>query len=604
MSDNVIEIKDLSGNVIYSTPRVRGMTRNRFLKQLIDAGQRDFTNLVFENWDFRAKDENDFIDLQGVNFHGSKFDNSRFDGKNVTGTSFKECSISNCSFYGIKANGSFYMDNANIVDSNFEGATGTYLSLRGATLTRVNASNASFSLMDASFSKMMKVDFTKSVLKKTIWDYSEVIRSKFVGANFLSEASSEFEEGTQSIRTKGTIFVGCNSDDAVIPEGELSQLKWDNRINKFGSVMLSVGIIAGFYMIDSHLGISTVLGALEEDTFKYFGTGVAFVGIYSAYNFVKNFIMGNLEKYTGKIVDKVGVEVRKFLAATQSYGEGIHDMVIAIGKTRSMTPIIKAMESIKKVKHPMLKPLYAAKYILDPTRADCFIVCDRNHLAEALEKISYSRDEGFAIPQDIVILRQDSTNENVPSCIRFHKTGKTTILWDKDGETSFGIIYDDKGNPVTCVDYSDENYDLDVKNIPNASSLMKATIAFERYVLAQNGLIDLDYDREKNYIEARTDGGFSIKSKSVKKLSNSNDSPALIRPEIEKKSFGREEITGWRRDYFLNGKQILNPLGVLDEFMLSEGEDFIMDKKFDMDEFLKESNSIDEISNIPSHHLT
>ena len=583
MSDNVIEIKSIDGDVIYSTPRVKGMTRNRFLKQLIDAGQQDFRSLDFTGWDFRPKDENDFIDLQNLIFDGSKFENCRFDGKNLTGISMKDSTIKNCSFYGIKANGSFYMDNSEITDTSFEGATGTYLSIKGANLKNINGSNASFSLMDASFSKMYKVNFSKSTLKRTIWDYAEVIRSKFNDANFISETNTEFDEGTHSIRTKGSIFVGCQSDGAKIPENELSQLKWDRRINKFGSVMLSVGLIAGLYMLDSQFQISTILTGLEETTFKYFGTGVAFVGVYSAYNFVKNFIMNGVENYATRAMDKIGIEIRRFLAATQSYGEGIKDMVVAMGKTKNMTPVIKAMESIKKIQHPMLKPLYAAKYILDPTRADCFIVCDRKHLAEALEKISYSRDGGFSIPQDIVILRDDVGNENIPSCIRFHKNGQTTILWDKNGETSFGVIYNEKGNPIQCIDYNDENYDLDVKQIPNAQNLMKATITFERHVLAQNELIDIDYDREKNYIEARTDGGFAIKSKSVKKLSNTDESPALIRPEKKNDGKRNEEITGWRRDYFINGKEILNPLGVLDEFMLSENIDFIKNDRIDIE---------------------
>ena len=588
MSENVIEIKSIDGDIIYSTPRVRGMSKNRFLKQLIDAGQKDFRGLNFSGWDFRAKDENDFIDLQSLIFDGSKFENCRFDGKNITGISLKDTSIKNCSFYGIKANGSFYMDKANIEDSSFVGATGTYLSLKGATLKKVKASNASFSLMDASFSKMHKVDFSKSTLRKTIWDYSEVIRSKFNEANFLSDNITEFDEGTHSIRTKGAIFVGCKSDGAQIPDNELSQLKWDRRINKFGSVMLSVGLIAGLYMLDSQFQISTILSAIEATTFKYFGTGVAFVAIYSAYNFMKDFIMNGVENFATRLMDKVGIEIRRFIAATQSYGEGVKDMVVAMGKTKNMTPIIKAMESIKKVKHPMLKPVYAAKYILDPTKADCFIVCDRRHLAEALEKISYSRDGGFSIPQDIVILRDDNKNENIPSCIRLHKNGQTTILWDKEGETSFGVIYNDKGKPIQCIDYNDENYDLDISKIPNAQSLMRATISFERHVLAQNELIDLDYDREKNYIEARTDGGFAIKSKSVKKLSNSDQSPALIRPEKENEGTLKEKITGWRRDYFINGKQILNPLGVLDEFMLSEGEDFIAGKPISIDKIIED----------------
>lgn len=564
-----IEIKDTSGNVLYSTPRVRGMTKIKFLKSLIEAGIKDFSNIHFEGYNFRSVNPEDFSDLI---FDGSTIKDCEFDGKILLkGTSFKNCNITNTSFAGIEAHTTIYFDGSTIKDSFFNNARAKYISFKGCEIHNVEARDARFTHMDASFANITKVDWTRSFLKKTIWDYSHVIRNTFNDCIFESAAQPDHQKNVKSIRSNGAIFAGSKAKNIQIPKRELNQLKWDKNINRIGRAGLSMAAIGAFFLLDYQFGVVSAFSDFESETLKQISKEVgslgAFVGIYSAITFTKDYLVNKVSSNLLSVMDRISIATREFANGIAHYGKNIKNMVVAVGKTKDLTPIIKSMETVKKSKHPLLKPIYAAQYILSPTKKECFIVADREHLAEALEMISYNRQDGMNIPRDIVLLKEDKINDNIPSCIRFHKNGETTVLWEKDKQLDVGVIYDAHGEPKKIIDYNDNYSDLSIENITHGTNLLKATAAFERHILNQNDLWDIEYDHEKRYIESRTDGGFAIKNKNVKNIGNTEYSPALITPEREESfNFGQGKITGWKRDYYKNGKHIMNPFEILNTF--------------------------------------
>lgn len=528
-----------------------GTSKKDFIQQLIKSGAS------LANSDLRSLDLSG-LDLSDADFEGADLSDAKMEGATISGANFKKTKMINVSLVAAVATRQSYFCEADMTNADCYRMKGTFANFRGAKLDKVRFEKASLTGAVFNYANCSKVDFRETSLKNTDWGSSYLISCDFRGADLTT--SGPIDESHMPHRMRRTISVGSRlNDDTKMPESGLNVLQWDRKITRANRTLAAFAFTTALVAVNHYapgLG-EAVQGAMTYVSELVSKEAAGVILIASALTFGADFVQDVIKGGSFNVIVKAGTKIREFLDAALARGTELKNMVVAIGKTKSLHPIIKALESVKG-KSVQWNVTESIKHVLTST-GESFVLCDKEHLARALAHISSNRHRGYSIPRDIILVRNDKIDDRIPSCIRFHKNGDTTVLWDKNGKTRYAVVYDDHGVPKHALDYLTGEPSSDMTKIPNASSLMKATVSFERELLAQAELLDFDYDREKNYITAGRDGTLMVHKISNRRLDNDRG-PAVLIPE---------QNNSWERQYYRNSWQVV-PESVVDSAMMDD----------------------------------
>ena len=562
---NVYYLVGLDGKEEYKR---NAKTKKEFIKSLIDEGIKDFRNYSFERFDFSG------LDLSDCDFSGSQFSNCKFVATELTGAKFNEVFIEETDFSNSYTYRKLQINGSTLVDNDMYKVKWMNSDIINTEVMRNNFEKSSLTGSNVEESTWNKNDFTDAKLGRVLKDYSKWIKNDFNGTDFSSNTNEK--TNLRAHGDKYSVHAGNTVSKTTIYDNDNNDvLKSDIRFNKVFDLMSSTAIaaslgIAAYYLGGTEIGAHLMTFLNEQvnsfigDIGTFAGGGAAAIFTFSAANFIRGKVTEYIEsKFSDPLKDKItemSINIRGVINTLPKKFNDYRNLIVAVGEHKTLAPLIKAMES-RELKEKRNNANLVAKYVLRP-KEESFIICDKKHLAEALSYMSKNRDKGYSVQKDIIILKGDSDKSNVPSSIRFHKNGKTTILWDdNEGQTKYGILYDKCGNPENVFDYQLGIHNVDIKDVPNSETMIMALNTLERYVLNKNGLTDFSYNTDNNIIRSGNNGEIIVERKSTGKVDNNYDgqlAPAILKPvENSEKE--------WEREYFIDGREIIDPFRDTDE---------------------------------------
>jgi hypothetical protein len=455
--------------------------------------------------------------LQGINLSGADLRMADLSGADLRMSTLERADFRGAKMIDIRMQGAkldhSLLDGADLTNADLNGCTIPHSSFRGAKMHRTSLRNAGISSCLMSYVDAEQADFAKSRIRNTDFAHARLVRCGFEGADLKS--STPIAIRSLPDRTRSAVVVACTYDKDTRFSGTVPTMKSDYLLHRFcrfvawGSATATVLGAASYApdMVSPEM-LQTVLGS-----------GVGLVLTVSALSMLKEGVIDWFKERFGEKMIDLQMAVRQAAIATERYGRSKWNLVCAIGKARSLTPIRHALESVRKSSIVGgLDPV--RKFLADGCET---IICDRKHLALALDTIAINSQRNYTIDRDITLIRpKGSANSEAPSCLRFHKGGGVTAIWPNEkGLPGRRIHYDGNGTYVQGTPGQTEPTPTpeDVAN------------RFERAVLEDNGLGHFAYPKDTHFPTAGRDGSILIYKESTRLLDNVGDQPAYIAPD-------------------------------------------------------------------------
>ena len=435
---------------------------------------------------------------------------------------------------GIKLRGNADADDPDDPDAGMFEATGMNWDspiLTQSELDRVNCRGSVFTNGDWGSAVLTRNNFIKARFPDTTKDDINAARTGMApleGHEFQDKMRDTIMVGNRL--SKGTKTNAMNDKD-------LTKQKKSNARRGFLTATAVLALFApGAFGMDALMNLSEIFPK-NMNALQVIGS-----------IFVVDFVKQNL--YEKFIEDRVKDKLQDFMInrrkEAKETGARFKERLkhfnwkLLIGDKNSMMPIVAALQAVKKRKGPKASEYF--KYLVAPQakplmrRTDIeagnnlVVVCDQKHLAEAIAHISSNRDNGFAVRQNITLVREnpEDSSGGIASTVTFLKSGETEMTWVENGATRFCVYFDADGMPTRTKNFeTGETQAFEDMPVPHVTELHDALDAFERKVLDDNDLSDFDYDPEKNYVVAGEKGSIFVHDKVTRDLHNELG-PAIV----------------------------------------------------------------------------
>lgn len=521
-------IKDIDGNVL-----TEGLakTRKDFIREKFDQG------LSFERADLRGWDLS-FLDLSNIVLkdawlspitsekgeHPACLRGTKLQGADMRGVDATGVMADGCDLTGTKAQGMICSG------GSFRGALAPFANFRGAAMNMRNGKPTDFSDLRAGSSVFSHVIAEKAIFKGAVMNNVDFGNSTLVGCDWRGmtvEQSQTLAPEHLPNRTRNAIIVGGKYDDETsFPKSNMKAFARDRFRMKAlgGATFIGTGVTA--------LWLSTLVpDEFLANLIPGESLGSHLVLVVGAGMLLKDIVVNRITDALGSTLAKVAVKSTVADMTLSNKMQNLGRMVFAFGSQKNLSPIHAALKSTKGAAKK--KGVFAKVRSLFNEDMGSFIYCDRKHLAMAMSALSANRNRGHELDREIVLVRKmdEFDDESVPSCIRFHKSGETTAVWNRDDKPAFSATYDAAGNPTAAADLRVGRSIADLSIMPHSSNMNTATNAFERKIVDQNGLSDLvRYCPKDHYLHQGKDHSILIYKKGTRRLDNKRG-PAVILPD-------------------------------------------------------------------------
>lgn len=535
-----IEVKDLQGKIRYADYSRAEHTRNgverkkrEMLERLLEPGmtnpeRKDWSGLDLSGLDFRG------LNLTGFNFSGSKLTDTKFDGCNLSGTNFSNTDCEGTSFDGAYADWEVRFCGAKLDRASMSGSTFDVPNFRGAKMTDVKAPRASWTNAVMTHTRQRRVDYKEASLKNADWGRARVISCLLEGAKLTDELRATTNEalsrgGFQALdahdyphKMRGALFIGCKTDKKTdlssMARGRIFRDKVTNGIARNGSALAVTALMVAPSLVIDAAGLANFMESLATMSVLYV-TGIV--------DFIKDKVFSPVsEKLQKAVMDRL--EKRREEGQSR-YTNSLHNLKVVISQRGQLDHLVRALEAVKQRKSKGF-----ANSLMEFITGDDhdIVVCDKEHLAEAVAHISSNRNRGYEVTRTISLIRQypEENCAGIPSCVTFNKDGSTTLSWINEGKTTMLARFDEHGE---FMDHLDFRAPEDAANSPNAfpniGTLLQTLNAFERLILDDGGLTKdkFDYDPKESYVTAGENGSLFVHKSGESSLHNKKG-PSIV----------------------------------------------------------------------------
>lgn len=511
------EIKNVAGEVIHL---VRSVTKKEAVEALIKRGasfrnadlrDADLSHMRLDNLDFSG------ADLSGARLRGSTANKTKFDGCLMNGVRAEGMTARQASFRDIVA-GRHRVRGTDTI-AVFDGAQLTWSSFDGARLNEASFEGCSVSGATFDLAKLKRCVFRNARLNNTDWSRSEVLQCDFAEAE-LNATTAAFRVPRASLpnRTVDAIAVGNKYKGTIIDETTPS-FKWDRR---FGTIdrhlawgVSSAAMIAAATLLPIDVG--------DKWLGKLVGQGTALIGALALLQLLKDKIGGVLQEKLGDVTLSAQLALRTATIELMQRGANIRQTIAALGRGPGFSAIRRALSATTQDADdagimPLVKSLVAGDTNI--------ILCDRRHMALALEWLSSSFDRTKLLGRDFVISRIDHEDDAAPSILKFFAGGGMAAFWTK-GNAIDRAMHWEADNMVP------EQWPVNGAPRSGPMQAMHARQLFETAVIRDhlpNG--NLTYDRLTQQLRAGRDGSVVV-TMMRDQLPRNPHGPVVIRPTGE-----------------------------------------------------------------------
>ena len=501
----MLTISKLDGTVAFRRVGAPGEDQWSILQRLVeecvasdDPAMKDWTGLDLTHRNFSGTrnpvdgmSPEKIVSVRGLKFDDSKIAGSCWDRVDGTDASFRRVKahpsgsasdkeMQKTRFRGFISRGGTKFDGMEGAGVEFDHSEIKGGSFRLMKQVDMSAKKVEWLWPDLAGSDQKNSDYTDGTITNGSWQYSIVERPKLHGAkvadtthkdingshmkiqNEALKGAGPLKRGTWdfvlhtherksfSDRYRGAVFIGIEKDDKTeLPEGTLQV-----DANMAGHARQVSGALAAF----SVWGVGQAAGIIPDPSLSNFSNQV--IGVTAVYlaartkDWALGGIAGPLDKGIRKVADAAYVGFRKeFLPNMHDKARRLKLMSDAwkevrlvglFGSVRSLGPVMRALQATAKAQ---TNNPFRALWQHGGDGKQHYVVCDRRHLAVALEHISRHRDKGYRLPHDVTIVRENTEEwyGDTPATVTYKKDGTKVIGWQEGGRMTHLAVYDKDG---------------------------------------------------------------------------------------------------------------------------------------------------------------
>ncbi|WP_310622269.1 pentapeptide repeat-containing protein [Flexibacterium corallicola] len=503
----LITIRDVDGNPLYEG---KSKTYGQFVETLVKRNKSlqraNLRGLSLRNRDFS---NGDFCgaDLSGADLTGSIANRANFAQTKLHGLKANGLSAFRANFYGcdIKPLDVVYQDNPK--ETTFTGASLTFSDFKHACIENANFSECALGSSTFVNAKLNKTDFSRSSMSNVDWSGATLVRNNFRKANLaptIKIPAKSLPDFTDSALIAGNNYEGA----------ELGQSNRGFASDKLvGKIVKGITVAAGIMgplIASRYVPLELDLSPVE----KALGSGAGFIAVAGLVGYIQDEVKEKVFSTVSNYFDEKVLKIRSKIHALKEGTIAAKELAVALMSKHEAVIVKSLMRSTNR------SCIFQRVGTLISGQIDV-IVCDRKHLAVALNKMSASQDGELGLTRDVLLV-QEGKRTLGPDAIYLRKSGEMVAIWKDpkkpDNTTSF--MYNADGQVLdsdTC----------SVDEIPTALELINT---FSKDILNYHKVDNFDHDATTHRLLAGRDGTITVRRKTNGHIDNPHG-PAIIYPD-------------------------------------------------------------------------
>lgn len=523
-SSNLRQIFDIDGKVIYEG---KAASIKALVEQCVKAGRSlkraDLKGLDLMHLDLRRGDFTEAC-LDGAKLRGSKLNDAVFTNASMRGVAASGVDAVSASFAGadfspfefqrayddgrVNPDGSPETRTIRIT-SDFIGAILTYARFDGAKEVEVDFSQAGMSSTSHLGAVCRKSVYKDAYLHNVDWVDARVVGNVFDGAAMTPRMKNVSPEHLPD-RTLGAVIVGNSYKGTEFGSGNRGFVMDAFAVGKIRLATLGL-VTSGIFVATAAIPFD-----LESALANTIGKTATFILAASAITWIKTPIEDFFKDRAIGFLAGTAVKVRSAISEMWKRGKSIASLSVAL-MTRNHADQV---EKVLKSKHGGFfeRVVAAAKGEYD------VVVCDREHLAEALARISEMMNGKTGHDHSVILVRMGSDAQEVPRALVLNSDGGLEALWDQDEN---GLIvhkaWDEAKIPVG-------EPGRPQRFMAPFNSHISVVSKFASAILSEHGLEDFKIRHETHMIRQGRDGSIVVVRQKDSRLDN-RGAPTVVTPD-------------------------------------------------------------------------
>jgi uncharacterized protein YjbI with pentapeptide repeats len=523
---NVRQIFDIDGRLLYQG---KATSIKSLVEQCVKSGRTlkraQLRDLDLMHLDLRRGDFTGAC-LDGAKLRGSKLDDANFTDASMRGVSasgvdgvsavFAGADFSPYEFERVYEDGRENPDGSRQmrkmrVTSDFVGAILTYARFDGAKVIEVDFSNAGMSSTTHVGAVCRKSVYKDTSLHNADWVDAKVIGNVFDGAAMTPRMKNVAPEHLPD-RTLGAIVVGNSYKGVEFGSGNRGFVMDAFAVGKIRLATLAL-VTSGVFVATAAIPFD-----LEGALSNVIGKTATFVLAASAITWIKTPIEDFFKDRAIEFLAGSAVKVRSAISEMWKRGKSIASLSVAL-MTRNHADQV---EKVLKSRHGGFfeRVAAAAKGDYD------VVVCDREHLAEALARVSEMMNGKSGHGHSVILVRMGDTTADVPRALVINRDGGLEALWDQDDD---GIIVH-KAWDAAKIPVPEPGFVGPARFQAPFNQHIGVVSKFTKAILSEHGLEDFTVKHETHMIRQGRDGSIVVLRQKDSRLDN-RGAPTVITPD-------------------------------------------------------------------------
>lgn len=524
-ASNLKQIFDVDGRLLYAG---RASSLKSLVEQCVRAGK------TMKRANLRG------LDLMHLNLSRADFSGACLDGAKLRGSKIEHAVFSGASMRGIAASGldgvSAVFTDVNFspievkrpyddgrvdpdgtprmrtvrLSSDFTGAQLTCARFDGAKVHEVNFMQAAMSSSSHVGARIRKSSYKDTSLHNADWADAKIVGNSFDGANMTPRMNVDAAHLPD--RTRNATIVGNTYEGTEFGSCNRGFVRDAFAVGKIRIATLGL-VTSGLFVATAAIPLD-----LESMMTATIGKTATFILAASALTWIKTPVEDFFKDKAIDLIAGMSMKVRSAISEMWKRGKSIGSLAVALMSRGHADQVEKVLKS----RHGGFFERFAAaaKGEYD------VVVCDREHLAEALARISEMMNSRIGHKHSVILVRMGEAAAGVPRALVVNGGGGIEALWDQNTD---GVIVH-KAWDEAKIPLGEPGIFGPQRFLAPFNSHIPVVGEFMRAILAEHGLSDFKVKHETHLIRQGLDGSIVVTRQSDGRLDN-RGAPTVITPD-------------------------------------------------------------------------
>jgi uncharacterized protein YjbI with pentapeptide repeats len=522
---NLKQIFDIDGKLLYEG---RASSLKAFVEQCVKSGKTmkkanlrglDLMHLTLSRGDFSG------ACLDGAKLRGSKIEHSNFSGASMRGVAASGADGVSADFTGvdfspievqrsyddgrINSDGTLQMRTIKLT-TDFVGAQLTCARFDAAKVHGINFGQAAMSSTTYVGASIRKSSYKDASLHNADWSDTKIVGNDFDGANMTPRMNVDAAHLPD--RTRNAIIVGNSYTGTEFGSCNRGFVRDAFAVGKIRLATLGL-VTSGLFVATASIPFD-----IESAMTATIGKTATFILAASALTWIKTPVEDFFKDRAIDMIAGTSVKVRAAISEMWKRGKSIGSLAVALMNRGHAGHVEKVLKS----RHGGFFERFAAaaKGEYD------VVVCDRDHLAEALARISEMMNSRTGHKHSIILVRMGEPKESVPRALVINGDGGLEALWDQNENGAIlHKAWDEAKIPV-----GEPGLVGPQRFMAPFNSHISVVGKFMTAILNDHGLEDFKIKHETHLIRQGLDGSIVVTRQSDGRLDN-RGAPTVITPD-------------------------------------------------------------------------